>query len=94
MKMLNSSSPSANMWGRPLMSGFQLHFVPLFTTLEAQQFSQFLIHLTVHLSSLYFIDLSTKDVMGHSAESLTNIRNEHALIHTASHVIIEGNQAY
>lgn len=76
------------------MTGFQLHFMPLFTTVRAQLFSQVLMHLTVCLSSLYFIGLSTKDVMGHSVESLTKIKNEHALIHTASHVIKEGNWAY
>jgi len=43
MKMLNSNGP---------VTGFQLHFV-LTTVLWAWQFSQFLIHFIVHLSSLH-----------------------------------------
>lgn len=76
------------------MTSFQLCFMTLFTMLQVPQLTQFLTHLTVCLSSLYFVDLPAKDVTGHTAESLTKVKNEQGLIHTASHVIIEGNWAY
>lgn len=59
MKVLNNVDPDINPWDTAaVMSGLQLGFVSLITTLWSWMFSQFSIHLIVHLSSLYFISLS------------------------------------
>ncbi|PKU29846.1 rna-directed dna polymerase from mobile element jockey-like [Limosa lapponica baueri] len=50
-KTLNSISLSIRPCGTPLVTGLQLDFVQLITTLWSQLFSQFSIHLTVHLSN-------------------------------------------
>lgn len=46
MKTLNRTRPSVDPWGAALVTGLQLDFVPLITTLWAQLFSQFLNHLS------------------------------------------------
>lgn len=60
MTMLNSIVPSVNPWVTPTGTGLQLDIFPLFITLRAQQFSQFLIYFSVHLSSPCFMSLSVK----------------------------------
>lgn len=44
--------PSINPWGTAVVTGLQLDFELVIFTLWVQQFSQFSVHLTVHLSSL------------------------------------------
>lgn len=46
-------------WGSPLLTGPQLHSVPLTAILSAWHFSQFSIHLTVPFSGLYFTSRSS-----------------------------------
>lgn len=53
MKMLNGTEPGTSPWGSPLLTGPQLHSVPMTAILSAWQFSQFSVHLTVHFSSLF-----------------------------------------
>ena len=60
MKMLNSSGPSIKPWGTLLVTGIQLDLVLWITELWAWQFSHFPVHLTVHLSNLYFIILPAR----------------------------------
>lgn len=46
MKMLNCIDPDIEPWSTPLVTNSHLEFIP---TLSAQQFSQFLIQIPVHL---------------------------------------------
>jgi len=57
MKMLNNINlyPSNDPRGTPLVTGLRLL---LMSNLQCHQFRQFLIHLTMFLSSLYFICLA------------------------------------
>ena len=52
--------PGLDLQGDPLGTGLQLDFMLLIAALGAWQFSQFSVHLTVHLSSPYFISLSLR----------------------------------
>lgn len=54
MKVVNRIKPSIDPWGTLPATGFQLDFMPLITTLWAWPISQFLVHLPVCSSSLYF----------------------------------------
>lgn len=51
MKSQSSIGSGINPWGTPLVTEFQLDFMLLIGTPWAQKFSQFSIHLAVHLSS-------------------------------------------
>lgn len=62
MVTFSSTGPSIGPWGTPLMTGFWLDFMPLITTLWFWQFSQFSIHLIVHLHGPYFIQFVYVDV--------------------------------
>ncbi|KAK4831590.1 hypothetical protein QYF61_018350 [Mycteria americana] len=93
MKMLNRMRPNIDPWATPLVTGLQLDFMPLTTTLWAWPFSQFSVHLTIASSSPYFHWLLYKDLMGDSVKGLTEVRvdNVHCspLIYQASHFITE-----
>lgn len=75
LKMLNIIGPSIDLLGTPLVTGIQGDFMLLITSLWAQQFSRFLIHLTVYLSSLYFIGLSMR-VLGDTVENLPEVKKK------------------
>lgn len=51
---LNSIRGSIIPWGATPVTGLQLEFVLLITTLRVWQFRQFSVHLTIQLPSLYF----------------------------------------
>jgi len=55
---VSSIGPSVEPWGTPLVTCLPLDFVPLFTTLWSQSFSQFSVHLPDHLYNPYFVSLS------------------------------------
>ena len=57
MKMSDSTSPSIDPW---LVTGLQLDFMVLITICYVWQFSQFSVHLAVHLTSPYLISLSMR----------------------------------
>jgi len=90
--MLNRTGPGIEPCGATLVTGLQLDFVPLMTTLPAQQFSRFAVTLTVHSSGVYFISLAMKMLLGDRVKRLTKLKinNIHcsALIHPASHLIL------
>lgn len=48
MRMLNRTEPSTDHWSTVLITGLQLDFSPVTTTLCTQLFCQFLIHLIAH----------------------------------------------
>jgi len=91
MKILNSVGCSIHLWGTPLVTGLQLDFILLITTLRAQLFKQFSIHLTVqpiHQHLLY------EDLMPDSVESLTeakvdDIHCSPPFVYQVSHFIIK-----
>jgi len=56
MDTLNSITASVEPWGELLVTGLRLNFVPLVTTLWAQLFSQYSIHLTVCTRFFFFYD--------------------------------------
>ncbi|KAK4817105.1 hypothetical protein QYF61_027968 [Mycteria americana] len=58
MKMFNRTEPSIDPWGTRVVTGLQLEFVPLITSLWDLLFSQFSIHLT------YLIQTSFKYLQG------------------------------
>ena len=60
MKRLSSIGPINDPWDAQLVTGLQLDFVPLITTIWAWQFIQFSSHLVLYLSSLYFISFSVR----------------------------------
>jgi len=43
--VLNRTGPSIDPWGTPLVTGLQLDFMLLITSLRARPFSHFLVHL-------------------------------------------------
>ncbi|GAB0181629.1 hypothetical protein GRJ2_000628200 [Grus japonensis] len=96
MKILNRTGPSIDPWTTPLVTGLQLDFVPLITTLWAWPFSRFSIHLIVCLSSPY-INKFYEDLIGNSIKGLTEMQvdNIHCspLIYQASHFVVEVYQA-
>ncbi|KAK1197403.1 TENS3 protein, partial [Pygoscelis papua] len=57
MKVWNSIGPSISSWGIMLVTCLLVDLVQLITSLWAQPFSQFSIHLTVHLSNPCFVSL-------------------------------------
>lgn len=84
MKRLNSTGPSTDPWGSPLVTGLQLDFVPWITTLQAQPFSQF----SVPLTATY--QFTCEDIMGALLKSKqTTSTHFSALIHLVSHLIFE-----
>lgn len=69
MKILNNISLSIEPWGTPLASGVQLDFMPLITTLWAQQFCQFSVHLATHLPSPYQTTILSLMIVVNSVKS-------------------------
>lgn len=63
-------------------------------TLWAQQFSQFPVHLIVHLFNLYFISFSIKMLQETVSEALLKINNILCSPHILQtrHLIVEGYQ--
>lgn len=55
MKVLNTYSPSMKPGAIPLVTGLQLHLMPLITRFSANLFSQFSVQLTVCLCSPYLL---------------------------------------
>ena len=72
MKILNRIGPLMDPWGTLLLTGVQLDFVPLITTLWAQPFSQFLVHCLLIQSILH--ELLCEDTMGESVKGLTEVK--------------------
>ena len=60
MKIFNSTCPSTDPWGTPLVTNLHLDIKPLTTTLWMQLSNQFLIHLTVHPSNPYLSNLERR----------------------------------
>ncbi|KAJ7422836.1 hypothetical protein WISP_36428 [Willisornis vidua] len=60
MKILNRTVTSIDLWGSPLVTGDNLDTALHITTLQAQKFSQFPIHLTVCSSNPYINSFSMK----------------------------------
>lgn len=70
LKMLNSIGSTSDPWGTLLVTGLHLDFLPPVTTLWGWQIRQLSIHLTVHLSSVIYLDLLFyDDVMPDSIKS-------------------------
>lgn len=86
-------SSNTDPWVIPLVLGFQLDLLPLITTLQTWQFSQFLLYVTAHLCSPYFTSFVYEDVTGDGVKSLIHIKINYIhcspLIHLASHFIID-----
>jgi len=73
-RSLNRPGPTINPWGMLLITGPQLGFVSLNTTLRACPFSQFSVNFTVCLSTLYFISLSMRILWETVSEGLLKSR--------------------
>lgn len=58
MKRLNGIVPSIDLWIISLVVDLHLDFVPLTTNFWAQQLSQYIVYVHVHLSSPYFSSFS------------------------------------
>jgi len=74
-------------WGTLLITGLQLDFVPLITSLWAWPFRQFSIHLPIQP---ILQQLLCKDLMGDNVESLTEVYIDTtycSLVYQASHFI-------
>ena len=80
MEMLSRTGPSIDPWGTLVVTGLQLDFVPLITTLWAWPFRQFsnpphCLHVQpVHQQLLY------EDVMGDCVKESQNIRGQKGLL--------------
>lgn len=92
--MISMIRPSTGPWGTPIVPGLQLGFVLHLMTARAQQFSYF--SITVYSSTLYFISLSKREVIGGNVESLSKfkINNIQCSVLTcqASHQIVSDCQ--
>ena len=92
MKVLNRTGPSIYSWGPLLVTGLQLDFVPLITTLWAWPFSQFSIHVSVCMISICQ-QLIYEDLTGHSVSGLPEVKTDpmHCshLVCRASYFIVE-----
>ena len=86
--MLNSIELCIDPWGTPLVIGFQLDIILLITTLLTCLLSQFSVP-----TSLSAYQLLYEDLMGDSAESLTEVQVDKIQcspqIYQASHFIID-----
>ena len=93
--MLESIGPSIDPW-IPLVTGLQLDFIPLITTVQAQQFSLFAVHLAVLLICSVIHQFVNEGVMGDGVQSLAKVNiNKHphsSLICPATFLITEGYQ--
>lgn len=68
---------AAESWATPLDTGLQLDFGPLITSLWAQPFSPFAVHLTPHLHNKYFVSFS-RSMQGQKApKALLKGRGKH-----------------
>lgn len=73
MLQLNRIGPGVEPWHTPLMTGLQLDFMRLITTLWALQLSRFSIHLTAHWFTLYFTSLFMRILWGTVSKSEVSV---------------------
>lgn len=93
IKTLNIAGLSIYPWGMPLVTEHQLNFVTLMNTLWVWWFSQFSIHLIVHLSRQKIIALA----IGTLWKTTALLKSRYtmstvSLVHRAIHLIAECNK--
>ena len=94
MKKLNSTGPSTDPWGTPLVTGVHLDIELLTTTLCQRLSNQFLSHRTDHPSNPYLSNLERRTLSGTVSKALLQIDHIHSssLLHWCSHSITEGHK--
>ena len=73
MKILNSTGPSMDLWGTPLVTSAHLNIEPLTTTFWLQPSNQFLLLQTVHPSNSYLPNLERRMLWGTVSKAPHNI---------------------
>lgn len=97
MNVVNRIKPIIDPWATLPVTASQLDFIPLITTLWAWPFTQFLVHLPVCSSSLYFssfpVRILWQTVLESLSKALLNILCS-PLFYQDSNFITEGCQAW